>query len=277
MIIIFILIACVWLFGQFAFSVGSLIGLGLIALYLLLALLNKAMDSKMSSKFFSWVTKSRTNSILTVVAIVLCCILIGISLGASQLYDYDISWKSVVWETGESFIGIEYDEKHLGALVTNSSDKMVTVNLKAEYYDDDGNYLDISGNNWTGAIVPNGSRFVRIDLPDEAKKYKLVLAEQKKVKDYIAVTAGFDDACDVVFYIDEEETDMIVQNNTGYEISSCGCAYIYYGADGEIVYVQTFANGDIPARKQVSKHFELEEPTCEYESCEVLFYAFYEK
>ena len=277
MIFLFLIIACVWLFGQFAYSVGVLIALGCIALYLVIALLNKAMDSKASSKFFSWATKTRTNSILTIVAIVLCLILTGVFIGASQLNDYDISWKSAVWSTDESFIGIEYDEKHLGALVTNSSNKTVTVNIKAEFYDSDNNYLKTSGNNWTGAIAPSGSRFVEIDLPEDAERYKIVLAEQKKVKDYVAVTAGFDSGCDVVFSIDEEENDMIIQNNTNQKIEACGCMYVYYNADGDISYIQTFSAGDIPAKKKVAEYFKLTEPSFEYESKEVIFFAFYEK
>ena len=277
MVLIFIIIACVWLLGQFAYAIGATIALAGIALYLVCAIIGKFSKSQAADKLFKWINKSPKNLGLAIVAVFLCCILIGISIGASQLNDSDISWKAVVWQTDESFMGIEYDEKRLGALVTNNSNKTVTVNIKAEFYDSNDNYLSTSGNNWTGAIAPNGIRFVEIDLPEGAKRYKLVLAEQKKVNNYIAVTAGFDGECDVVFSIDKEENNMIIQNNTNHKIESCGCMYIYYNADGDISYIQTFSAGDIPAQKKVTEYFKLNEPSFDHERCEVIFFAFYEK
>lgn len=270
MILIFLLIACVWLFGQFAFSVGALIGLGLIALYLLLALLN----SKATSKFFSWATKNRTNSILSIVAIFLCCILIGVSIGASQLNDSDIDLQPVLWSTEETVLGTKYEDNYFGAFVTNNSNKTVSVNVKAEFYDKRGLRIKTSEGNWSGPIAPNGSTFVEINFPEKAETYKLSLAEQKKNNYRTAVIAGSSGDCDVIFSFDEKYNDMTVRNTTKYNIESCGCFYVYYNAKGEISYIQKFSAVDIPAGKRESKYFELDKPPVEYNKMEVFFYAF---
>lgn len=275
--ILILVVICVWLFGQFASAIGATIALCGIALSLIIALLNKFMDSKYSTRLSVWIGKDPKHKYIVISIIIIIPILIGILLGASELSAYDITWEYASWTTKESFLGMEYDEHHNGVLVTNNSNKTVTVCMKADFYDKNKNWLDDDTNNWTGAIAPGNSNFIEI-TPDNDDVYYIEysLQEQKRVK-YIPLSAGFDTSCDVVFEIDEENNDFIIKNNTNYEIESCGCEFIFYDSKGEIIFYDSVGKGDIPARKQVSTHFTLEEPSIPYEKYDVIFYAFRKK
>lgn len=278
MLFIFALIViCGWLFGQFVSAVAATIVLGLLVLYLVTSILTKLMGTKTAGKAFDWINKSPKNTYIAIALAFVSCVLIGIILGASQLSDYDITWESASWTTKESTIGIEYEEDHSGVLVTNNGKKTVTVSMMADFYDKDENWLETNDKNWTGAIAPGQSRFVEITPDDDAATFvKYSLEKQEKVN-YMPLAAGFEDGLDVVFEINAENKDFIVKNNTSHEIAVCGCQFIYYDANGKIVYVDTVGASDIPAGKKISTWFDMEEPTKPYETVDSLIYAFYEK
>ena len=165
-------------------------------------------------------------NILAIVAIFLCLILIGVSIGAaqsnggmiSQLRDSDIIIQPVFWTEEEIVLGTKYEDKYFGAFVTNSGNNTVSVKVKAEFYDKRGLRISTSDDNWSGPIGPNGSTFVEINFPEKAETYKLSLSEQKKNNYRTAVTAGSSSDCDVVFSLDEKHNDMTVRNTTKYNI-----------------------------------------------------------
>ncbi len=279
MILVIIIIICVWLMGQFMSAVAGAIALGIIGLYLVIALLSKIANSKkasnVSSKVFGWINKRPANAYIAIFLLFACAGLIGVLIGASQLNDSDISWQSVSYETNDSFIGIEYSEMNYGVLVTNNSDEVVTVNMKAEYYNEDKNLIRTTGDHWTGAMAPGQSKFVEFDGDEDAKYVKYFMEEQKRA-DYIPLNVGFDDGCEVVFSINEAEEKFTIDNNTVYDIFA-GCQFIYYNEDGEVVYVNRFGSYEISANKAITEWFEMTEPTIEYETCETICYAFKEK
>lgn len=278
MVLLVILIAAItFLIGEFFTAVAATIFLIGGAIAVIIKLLGKAANTKAGSSIIRKINSDPKYIYFIIIGWFVLCGLLGVFIGASQPSEYDITLTPASWTEMDSFMGIEYEEKHFGFMVENTGDDILYVKVKADYYDKDGNLIDTTESNGRACLAPNQKSFVEVTVyEDETTRVEYSILEVKKAK-YSPVSAGLDSTFDVYFAFDYESKEWTVTNTTKEKIEACGVQFVYYDSKGNVAYVDTVAMGDILAGKSVTDSFYPGTPYEDYETTETLTYAYYEK
>ncbi len=182
----------------------------------------------------------------------LIMIILSLTGCGASINESDIVLEPVKWTSTESIFGIEYDEFNFGVLVTNKGESTVQVDIKADYYNKEGHWLDETEQNRALALGAGQTMFVPISVYEDDTDYVEYSLKSLQSSNYKTLTAGLDKSNDIYFEFNFEEKEVVVTNNSEFETWGCGIQFFFYNEDGNIINVETISGGKIPAGKTVS-------------------------
>lgn len=198
-----------------------------------------------------------------VLIIVFAVCLMGLTRCSKKVSQSDIIVDKISW-TEE---GIFEDYEKMGLLIRNNSDTATDIEINAECYDKNGNYLDKRSAS-IYALSPGNEYIMNVSLDSGIADVSYSYECEKTRYEAIA-------SSDMLASFESENGTgtLTVKNNSDKDTKECNCAILFYGESGKIVGFTSVSmnHGDIPKGKTVSE--EIDYPII-YESVHIYINAY---
>lgn len=160
------------------------------------------------------------------------------------------------------------DYNKMGLLITNSSDTTIDIEITAECYDKNYNYLD-KRHSTIYALGPNTQYLMNVsldgDIADITYDYKCSKSRYKAI---------YSPNISASFYVDNGSGYITVTNNSDTDIEKCNCTIVFYDDSNNIIEANTVSvnNGNIPSGKKATA--EVDYPHTGYNTEEIYINAY---